>query len=269
MKKGVILALSLAAAVSLNAAVLATVNGQNITDEDLAPVLVPHGSETSNVPADMKKNLLDRVIERKLMLDQAKKDGIEKDDEFKKVVKELEDNVAINIWMKKQFDAIKVDEKKAKDFYEQNKDKFVVPAQAKAKHILVETEKEAADIIKSLNGLKGAALDKKFSEIAKEKSIDKSSAVNGGELGWFGESQMVASFSKAAFGLKKGEITNKPVKSEFGYHVILKEDMKDKSAVGFDKAKANIENQMKSEEFRTVMQKKVSDLKKDAKIEYK
>ncbi|ANE35662.1 SurA-like chaperone / peptidyl-prolyl cis-trans isomerase [Campylobacter iguaniorum] len=269
MKKGLALALSLAAAMSLNAAVLATVNGQNITDEDLAPALGSHMSELEKIPAEMKKNLLDRVIERQLMVEQAKKDGINQDPEYKKAIADITDNVAVNIWMKKQFEGLKVDEKKVKDFYEKNKDKYVVPAQVKAKHILVASEKEAKDIIKSLNGLKGDALDKKFSQIAKEKSIDKSSAQNGGELGWFGESQMVPSFGKASFELKKGEMTKQPVQSEFGYHIILKEDSKPQTALAYDKVKGKIETQLKTDEFRNVMQKKVDELKKAAKIEYK
>lgn len=270
MKKGMILALSLAAAVSLNAAVLATVNGEEITDADLAPALgAAHSSDLDKIPAEMKKNLVTRIIERKLMLKQAKSEGIEKDPEFKKLLDELADNVAINLWMKKQFDGLKVDSAKVKDFYNKNKDKFVMPAQSRAKHILVQTEKEAKDIIKSLNGLKGDALQSKFSELAKSKSIDKGSAVNGGELGWFKASQMVPEFADATFKLKKGEMTKTPVQSQFGYHIILKEDAKDQTTLSLDEVKTNIENQLKSEEFKTAMQKKVDALKKDAKIEYK
>lgn len=269
MKKGAILALSLVAAISLNAAVLATVNGANITDEDIAPALGGHMEKLDQIPAKAKRNLLDRVIERELMLQQADKDNIQNDPEYKKDMLELSKNVAINVWMKKQFDAIKIDEKKVKEAYEANKNKYVIPAQVRAKHILVKTDKEAMDILKSLKGLKGEALTKKFEELAKSKSIDQGSALNGGELGWFGESQMVPEFAKAAFALKKGQISTKPVKSEFGYHIILKEDSKDKTALSYDKVKPEIENQLKSQEFREIVKNKLDELKKNAKIEYK
>ena len=93
--------------------------------------------------------------------------------------------------------------------------------------------------------------------------------MNGGELGWFDESRMVPAFSKAAFALKNGTITIKPVKSEFGYHIILKEDSKAKTTVAYDKVKKNIEEQLRGEKFRSVMQEKMNELRKGAKVEYK
>ena len=269
MKKSLFTALSLAAAISLNAAVLATVDGDEITDEDLLPALGSHASEMNKISPDMKKRLVEGLVDRKLMLHEAVKSGIEKDNEYQKALQDVKDNVAINMWMKKQFDAIKVDESKAKDFYEKNKSNFVVPAQVRAKHILVESAKEANDIIKQLSGLKGDELSSKFSEIAKNKSIDQGSRSAGGELGWFGKSQMVAPFADAAFALKNGEISKKPVQSQFGYHIILKEDAKAQNTVSYDKVRENIVNRLKSEEFKKQMDAKVDTLKKNAKIEYK
>ena len=194
MKKGLFLALSLAASMSLNAAVLASVNGKDIKEEDLAPLLGgAHGGDFNKIPEQMKQQLIEMAINGELILEQAKKDGTNKTKEYK------------------------ISNADVKAFYEKNKDTiFVSPAQVKAKHILVETQKEAEDIIAQLKGLKGDALTSKFIELAKTKSIDRGSAANGGELGWFDESRMVPTFSKAAFGLKNGAITIKPVKSEFG-----------------------------------------------------
>ncbi|WP_299040750.1 peptidylprolyl isomerase [uncultured Campylobacter sp.] len=270
MKKGLFLALSLAATMSLNAAVLATVNGEEITDKDLAPLLGAHGADFDKIPDQMKKQLIDMAINGQLILEQAKKDGIEKTTEYKDALKFSQDNVLRNVWTQNEYKKVKIPEADVKAFYDKNKDTiFVSPAQAKAKHILVGTQKEAEDIIAQLKGLKGDALTAKFSELAKTKSIDKGSAMNGGELGWFDESRMVPAFSKAAFALKNGTITIKPVKSEFGYHVILKEDSKAKTTVSYDKVKKNIEEQLRSEKFRTVMQGKMNELRQGAKIEYK
>lgn len=270
MKKGLFLALSLAATMSLNAAVLATVNGEEITDKDLAPLLGAHGADFDKIPDQMKKQLIDVAINGQLILEQAKKDGIEKTTEYKDALKFSQDNVLRHVWTQNEYKKVKISEADVKAFYEKNKDTiFVSPAQAKAKHILVGTQKEAEDIIAQLKGLKGDALTAKFSELAKTKSIDKGSAMNGGELGWFDESRMFPVFSKAAFALKNGTITIKPVKSEFGYHVILKEDSKAKTTVAYDKVKKNIEEQLRSEKFRTVMQGKMNELRQGAKIEYK
>ena len=271
MKKGLFLALSLAASMSLNAAVLASVNGKDIKEEDLVPLLGgAHGGDFNKIPEQMKQQLIEMAINGELILEQAKKDGTNKTKEYKEALKINEDNILRNVWTQNEYKKIKISNADVKAFYEKNKDTiFVSPAQVKAKHILVETQKEAEDIIAQLKGLKGDALTSKFIELAKTKSIDRGSAANGGELGWFDESRMVPTFSKAAFGLKNGAITIKPVKSEFGYHVILKEDSKAKTTVAYDKVKANIEEQLRADKFRVVMQDKINELRKGAKIEYK
>ena len=94
----------------------------------------------------------------------------------------------------------------------------------KARHILVETEEEANEIIQSLNN--GAD----FAELAKEKSIDTASGANGGELGWFGEGEMVDEFEKAAYALHVNEISA-PVKSTYGYHIIQVTDKETKGTL--------------------------------------
>ena len=144
-----------------------------------------------------------------------------------------------------------------------------MPAQVRAKHILVADKATADNVLKDLKGLKGEALSKKFSEIATAKSIDKGSAQNGGELGWFGKSQMVPEFANAAFTMKNGEISKAPVQSQFGYHIILKEDSRNQSTLTFDRVKENIVNNLKAEKLRTQMQNKIESLRKSAKIEYK
>jgi len=178
-------------------------------------------------------------------------------------------NLALDLWMKRIFDNIKVSEGEISDFYNKNKAEFAVPAQVRAKHILVATEKDANDIIAALKGLKGDELVKKFEELAKSKSTDQGSAANGGELGWFGQSQMVKPFADAAFALKKGEVTQKPVKSNFGYHVILKEDSKAAGTVALNDVKPQIEGNIKMEKFRNDIRKRGDELRSKAKVEYK
>lgn len=168
-------------------------------------------------------------------------------------------------WMKNDFEKTIVSDGEVKDFYNKNKNKFEVPAQVHARHILVKSQKKAQEIIDQLKNLKGDKLKAKFIELAKKESQGPTS-VKGGDLGYFTASQMVLPFSKAAFSLKKGEITMKPVKTQFGYHVIYVEDKKPAQILPFDVVKDKIRQSLKEKEFREKMQLKASELKKRAKI---
>ena len=253
MNKILFASLSLAAALSLSAAEYATVNGTKVTDKDVAFTLAAMpGVTLEQLPKDTQKKVIDETINRKLLLDEAKKSGLDKSDEYKAALEELKNNLALDLWMKRIFDNIKVSEGEISDFYNKNKAEFAVPAQVRAKHILVATEKDANDIIAALKGLKGDELVKKFEELAKSKSTDQGSAANGGELGWFGQSQMV-----------------KPFKSNFGYHVILKEDSKAAGTIGLNEVKPQIEGNLKMEKFRNDIRKRGDELRAKAKVEYK
>ncbi len=267
MRKVIIGSLAtLALGVSLNAAVYATVNGSEVTDKDVANLMrAMPGQNFATLKSEQQKRVLDQAIERKLLAKEAMKSGIEKDAEYIKTLNSIKGDLALEIWMKRVFEKVKVSQKDAKAYFDKNKDKFVKPATVKARHIVVADEATAKSIIKELKGLKGKALTTKFIELAKTKSTGPSGA-NGGDLGWFNKKQMVSAFSKAAFGQAKGEVTMTPVKTQFGYHVILTEDKKGGEKVKFADAKVQIENGLKMEKFRKDVSKKAKDLRKKAKI---
>ena len=168
--------------------------------------------------------------------------------------------------MNKQFDNVKVSEKEMKEFYNKNIQMFKQPAQAKARHILLKSKKEAEAVIKELKKAKN--VEQKFIELAKKKSTGPSAA-NGGELGWFDAKRMVKPFSDAAFKLKKGEFTTTPVKTQFGYHVIYLEDKKPAGSVTFEQAKPNIEQTLKVKKFQEEMKKTAQELRAKADIKMK
>ncbi len=267
MKKVILGSLAtLALSVSLNAAVYATVDGVEVTDKDIASLLrAMPGSKYDQLQPDQQKRVVEQAIERKLLSKEAFREGIEKDAEFQKTLASIKGDLALEIWMKKVFDKVKVEEKDVKAYFDKNKDKFIKPETAKAKHIVVADEAAAKVIIKELEGLNGEALTSKFIELAKSKSTGPSGK-NGGDLGWFNKKQMVAAFSEAAFGQGKGEVTKTPVKTQFGYHIILTEDKKGGEKVNFDDAKIQIENGLKMEKFRSDVAAKAKVLRKKANV---
>ena len=255
--------------VGLNATVYATVNGHDITDQDVKILLrsMP-GAKFEQLPPATQKKVVQQAVERYLLAQKAIKSGIENDSEFKKALEGIKNDLALELWMKKVYSSVKVDEKSIKDYFNKNADKFVKPSRAKARHILLKTEKEAKDVIAQLKGLKGDALTKKFIELAKAKSTGPSGK-DGGKLGWFGKRQMVKPFSDATFALKKGEITKTPVKTQFGYHVILLEDKEIGKKATLAEVKPQIENALKMEKFRKKVSGIAKELKKGAKVTIK
>lgn len=269
MKKLILTSCIAFMAISLNAKTLATVDGTKITEHDIGIMMkaVGGGVDFDKLPPEAKTNLINQVIDRDLLIKNAKKSGIEKDKEYLKVLSDFKDGILLDTWMKKHFDTIKVSDAEAKKYYDSNKNKFMQPKQVKARHILVKTEAEANDIIKNLSGLSGDKLLQKFENLAKTKSIDPGSGKNGGDLSWFQEGMMVKPFNDAAFSLKKGSYTIKPVKSDFGYHVILVEDTKTSQLVKFSEVKKPIEQQIKADKFRESIQEVVKKLREKAKIQ--
>ena len=127
----------------------------------------------------------------------------------------------------------------------------------KARHILVDKEADATAIIASLK--KGA----KFEEIAKKRSKDTGSGAKGGDLDWANPSSYVPEFSAALQALKKGQLTDKAVKTQFGFHVIRVDDVRDIKLPTFDEVKPQIADQMKQDKRGTYQR----DLLGKAKVE--
>ncbi len=261
-------ALSLAATQSI-AKDYATVNGEAITDSDVNAILaVAPGLKYDTLPKEQQKRIIEQAVEKRLLSQNAIKEGIQNDPLYKSTLEKMKKDLALEIWMKKQFEAQKVTEKEMKEFYEKNKKMFSRPEMVKAKHILVKSEKEAKEIINELKKVSAKDLKSKFEKLAAKKSVGPSGP-NGGELGWFDRSKMVKPFSDAAFKLKKGEFTKTPVKTQFGYHVIYVEDKKAASSTPFEQAKKSIEQNLKIQKFQKHMKELAKALKAKADIKYK
>lgn len=259
-----------------SAAVVATVNGDEITSDEVNKVLM-EGTQGrfDSLPSDKQNELRQRIIEgliaQELVYDDAQRSGVLESKEYKQemeiLVSRLKVQLAAKIWEQQQFEAIKIDAKEVKEYYDKNTDEFVDKEKIHARHILVKTEAEAETIIKGFKGLSGDKLKTEFIAQAKSKSTGPSAA-KGGDLGYFPRGQMVPSFNDAAFAMKEGTISSAPVQSQFGYHVIYVEDKKPAKKLGFDEVKNFIEQRLKMDKFKATMEKKMTTLREKAKITY-
>ncbi len=199
--------------------------------------------------------LLNQVIDRKLVAAEVSRQGLENDPEVKKRMADIRERVVHEIYLSRRVQ-IEVTEAALRKRYERQVKEAPTVKEARARHILVKTEEEAIAVIAELEN--GA----EFAATAKAKSIGPSAA-RGGDLGYFKRQQMVPPFAEAAFALKPGEMTKKPVKTQFGWHIILTEDIREIKPPSFEQKRDQLHTEMSREVVRTEMFR----LRKSTKIE--
>jgi peptidyl-prolyl cis-trans isomerase C len=259
-----------------SAAVVATVNGKNITSEEVNQVLM-EGTQGrfDTLPKEkqdeLRRRIIDGMITQELVYEDAKKSKVLESDEYKKELKAImarvEKQLAAKVWEKQQYDKITVAEKDIKKYYDTHADEFVEKEKVHARHILVKTEGKANEIIAGMKNKKGDKLKEAFVAAAKKESTGPSGP-KGGDLGYFPRGQMVPEFNDKVFSMKTGTITTEPVKTQFGYHVIYLEDKKAGKKLSYNEVKSFIEQKLKLEKFKAAMEKKMQSLKNSAKITY-
>lgn len=255
-----------------NAEVYATVDGQKVTDKDmeLFKQVIP-GFDFNKLSKQEKEMAINQLVERKLILIAAKKDKIEKNKEYIEALNTIKSNLAADIWIKQQQQAlakqVRVSKEDVKKFYDENKNLFI-EQQAQVRQIVVKTKEEAEKIIADLKGKKGDALLKAFIKEANEKSIDSGTqkSQNGGDLGTVNRNQMLPQFTEVVFGLNPQSITTTPVQTEAGYHIIYLADKTKPETVPFDKAESVIENNLKAQQVEAKLREKLQKLRESAKI---
>lgn len=244
--------------------VLAEVNGGSITTGDFNRELknLPEYLKTMADTPEGRKEMLDTMVIRELILQQASKDGLDKGADIEEKLRDLKKRLIVESFLKKKVETeSQVSDADLQKFYEQNKEKFKTGEQIKASHILVKTDKEAKDILAKIKA------GGNFEELAKKNSVD-SSAAKGGDLGWFGKGSMVPVFEKAALALKEGQVSD-VVKSDFGFHIIK---LTGKRAAGIrplEEVKDQIKGAIMPTKQQEVFQKIKEELKKNAKIAIK
>jgi len=250
--------------------ILATVDGKSVTKQDAQNFVraTAPGANYDQLAPEQKNMITKQLVERILFVEAAKKENMQDKAEFKENLEKVKDELLVSLWMKEQLDNAIVSESEAKEFYEANKAKFNVPAKLEARHILLKDEKEAKEIISELKDLKDAELISKFEELAKSKSTGPTGK-NGGKLPAFTKGQMVPEFETAAFALVDGQITQEPVKTQFGYHVILVEKHIPAAPIAYENVKDKIMQSLKRKQFQIKLTEVAKELRSKAKIDMK
>ena len=242
-------------AIAQDDTVVATVAGQTVTEGDLKLALEDLNQQFQRMPEEQQRAAaLSAIIEIKLVAAKAEQDGLADDPAFKRRIAFLRDRALHEEFVKTQIADVITDEEVRARY---DKEVAATPPQneVRARHILVKTEDEAKAIIKELND--GAD----FAKLADEKSQDKGGS--GGDLGYFGPGQMVPEFEKAAFALDVGTITQEPVQSQFGYHIIKVEDKRLQQPPPYEEVK----DQMRSVVMRERYVELASKIRSDAEVD--
>lgn len=235
---------------------VAIVNGKAIPTSRVDVLAQQIARSGRPVTPEMQTQLKDEVIAREIFIQEAQKQGLETTDDFKVQMELARQTLLIRELFGNYQKANPVSDAEVKAEF----DKFVAANSGKeyhARHILVEKEDQAKAIIAQLK--KGG----KFEDIAKKSSKDPGSAAKGGDLDWANAGNYVAEFSEALAKLTKGKMTETPVKTQFGYHIIRLDDVRDAQLPKFDDVKPQVAQQLQQQK----LSKYQEELRAKAKIE--
>ena len=248
-----LMALAAQAAVAQNVAI---VNGKAVPKARVEALAQQIAKSGRPVTPDMETQLREEVIAREVFMQEAEKQGLAASDDFKVQMELARQTLLIRELFADYQKKNPVTDADLQAEY----DKFAATnggKEFKARHILVEKELDAKAIIASLK--KGG----KFDEIAKKQSKDAGSGAKGGDLDWANPSSYVPEFSEAMLKLNKGQTTENPVKTQFGYHVIRVDDIRSAQLPSFAEVKPQIAQQMQQQKLAAFQE----DLRKKAKVE--
>ena len=237
--------------------VVATVNGQPITESDLRFAENELGGEIANLPPEVKRRALaEYLIDNELFAKAAEEAKISATPEYEQQMRYLKRRVLRELYFDKTLKG-KIGEDEAKKIYTEKIAQLKPEEEIEARHILVDSEEKA----KELHAKIVAGAD--FAQLAKENSTDTGSKDQGGVLGYFGRGQMVPEFEAAAFKLEKGQISE-PVHTNFGWHIIKVDDRRKKEPPSFAAVKDTILNSLVVRKA----QDTATELRSKAQVEY-
>ena len=235
-----------------NKGIAAKINGETIYINDLKQSYADHPQIKDRVPfEEFYAKTLDVFVNSKLVYQAAKAAKIEETPEFNRQLVTAKEDLARKLYLEKMVEE-KVTDEEVKKLYDEYTSKFESQKEVKAKHILVDTEEKAKEVIAKLK--KGEDFEKLASQYSKDQVAD---------LGYFTKEMMVPEFSKAAFSMNKGEYSKTPVKPEFGYHVILVDDARASKPLELKEVEAQLKNMVTQKVVAEIFE----ELRNSAKIE--
>lgn len=246
------------AAASDNSPVVATVNGEPIHQSTLTTFIDKRtGGAGAKLSPQDRQTLLDQLVNLKVLAEQARQQGIARQDDVQAEIQIQRQALLANALVHNYLEQNPVSDQQVEQAYN-DQVKGMDQKEYKARHILVTDKKTAEQMIDKLDhGADFAALAKKTSTGPSAKS--------GGELGWFSPSDMVKPFAQAVEKLKKGKYTKQPVKTQFGWHVILLEDTREVPKPALNDLKPAIQNKLRAQQVEAYVNK----LRSQAKVEIK
>ncbi|GAA4339405.1 peptidylprolyl isomerase [Variovorax defluvii] len=234
----------------------AIVNGKPVPKARMDVLAQQLAAAGRPVTPEMQGQLREEVVAREIFMQEAQKQGLDATEDYKNQLELARQAILIRQLFDNYRKANAVTDADAQAEY----DKFVAAnggKEYKARHILVEKEDQAQKILADLK--KGG----KFEDIAKKQSKDPGSGANGGDLDWAAPASFVPEFSEAMIKLKKGETTAAPVKSQFGYHIIRVDDIRQAQLPKLEEVKPQIVQQLQQQK----LQKYQEELRAKAKVE--
>ena len=239
-----------------NIPIVANVNNEDISLETMIHAMNELPPEIQSQPfMSYYEDLLERVIDIKLFAQEGKKMKLDEEPSVRAAIDFVIEKVLMQAFLSKYVQE-NIKEENIKASYSNFIADETSREEIKASHILMDTESEAIDVINMLND------GDDFAELAKNKSTGPSGP-SGGDLGWFKRGQMVPPFEKAAFSLNKNEISQRPVQTQFGWHVIKIFDKRIPEAPSYESMKSKLIQDLE----RKIVSKKIQDLRNDALIE--
>ena len=237
--------------------VLAVVDGYEITEEEVALASQDFAQQLQQVPGEQRRAVIvDALIDLHLLAGAADEEGLDETDEFQRRMAYERARTLRTAYL---VDVIAADvtEESIRAAYDEAVSEFEPVQERRARHILLESQDEAMDVIAELDG--GAD----FATLASERSTGPSAA-NGGDLGFFGPGRMVPAFEEAAFALDVGGYSQEPVETRFGWHVILVEEVRESAPPSFEELGPQIQQTMLQQRFTD----SISTLRDGAEISY-
>lgn len=236
--------------------ILATVGTLQITERDVNEFIAGLGQrgQMYNNP-EGRRAILQQLIGNKLLLLDAKRNLFEAEPAFKEQLNRLKDNLLMSYAGEKAISGVTVNEAETKEYYEAHKEEFVSGETVNASHILVDSEEKAKAIYEEISSGK-----KSFEDAAHEYSTCPSKQ-NGGNLGEFGRGQMVPEFDTAVFEMEVGAITETPVKTQFGYHLIKLISKSESKETPYEETKEELKAAILNEKRRKAYESKINQLK--------